>query len=96
MDRKLGKSPETVSRPGVLRAVFIALLDVQEQTFGGNMGQHLHSFCKVRVKLPYGPIIRDVVGQLAFSLILVLPVVTGNDFFLFSFGLFHPYLVVFF
>lgn len=96
MDRKLGKIPETVSRPEVLSAVFIALLDVPEQTFGGNMGQDFHSFCKVRVKLPYGPIIRDVVGHLAFALILVLPVVTGNDFFLFSLSLFHPDLVVFF
>jgi hypothetical protein len=96
MDRKLGKIPGNGLPSGVLRAVFIALLDVQEQTFGGNMGQHLHSFRKGRVKLPYGPIIRDVVGQLAFSLILVLQVVTGNDFFLFSCRLFHPDLVVFF
>ena len=96
MDRKLGKIPGNGQPSGVLRAVFIALLDVQEQTFSGNMGRHLHSTCKVRVKLPFGPIIRDVVGHLVFALILVLPVITGNDFFLFSRGLFHPDLVVFF
>ena len=89
-----GGCPAAAGR--ALTAVCIALLDVQKQAFGGDICQHGHSFCKGRVKLPYRPLKRDVFGQLAFPLLQVLPVVTGNNIFLFHGRLFHPDLIVFF
>jgi hypothetical protein len=84
------------SRPGPSADVFISLLDVQKQAFGGDICEHVHSFCKGRVKLPYGPMKWDVFGQLAFPLLQVIPVVTGDDVSLFHSGTLHPVLEVFF
>jgi len=53
---------------GGLKLEFIALLDIQEQAFAGDLKVHFHTGYKGRVMLKSGTMERDVFRQLLVSL----------------------------
>lgn len=58
-----------------LKVEFIALLDVQEQAFGSDMCQDLHTFCKGRAMLQSDMTEWDVFRQLPGFLLEILLVI---------------------